>query len=50
LMEKVLGKEHPNTLTGMNNLAGLLKSRGKNDEAEQLLVTLLAPGRISGYV
>lgn len=29
LREKVLGKEHPNALTSMNNLAGLLKSQGK---------------------
>ena len=26
LREKALGEEHPGTLTGMNNLAGLLKS------------------------
>ena len=30
LREKVLSKEHPNTLTSINNLAGLLKSQGKS--------------------
>ncbi|KAG9231982.1 hypothetical protein BJ875DRAFT_468061 [Amylocarpus encephaloides] len=30
---KILGQEHPNTLGSMNNLAGLLKSQGKYDEA-----------------
>ena len=32
----VLGKEHPQTLTSMNNLAGLLDSQGKYDAAEPL--------------
>ena len=27
--EKMLGKEHPATLTSMNNLAGVLSSQGK---------------------
>lgn len=34
LMEKVMGKEHPDTLTSMNNLAGLQNSQGKYNEAE----------------
>lgn len=38
LTERVLGKEHPSILISMNNLAGLLDSQGKYDEAEQLLV------------
>jgi hypothetical protein len=29
LREKVLGKEHPDTLTSINNLTLLLKSQGK---------------------
>ncbi|KAK4651792.1 P-loop containing nucleoside triphosphate hydrolase protein [Podospora pseudocomata] len=36
LKEKVLGKEHPATLTSMNNLAVVLRSQGKYEEAEQI--------------
>ncbi|KAK4663369.1 hypothetical protein QC763_0097850 [Podospora pseudopauciseta] len=36
LREKVLGKEHPNTLTSMHNLAFVLRSQGKYEEAEQM--------------
>ena len=36
LREKVLGKEHPDTLTSMNNLAGALRGQGKYEEAEQM--------------
>ena len=36
LREKVLDKEHPNTLTSMNNLAALFDSQGKYDLAEPL--------------
>ncbi|KAK4205172.1 putative kinesin light chain [Triangularia verruculosa] len=36
LREKVLGKEHPYTLTSMNNLALVLGSQGKYEEAEQM--------------
>ncbi|MCP4347069.1 MAG: CHAT domain-containing protein, partial [Desulfobacterales bacterium] len=36
LNENVLGKEHPDTLTSMNNLAGLYKSQGRYGEAEPL--------------
>ena len=36
LREKVLGKEHPQTLTSMNNLAGLFNSQGRYDAAEPL--------------
>jgi hypothetical protein len=35
LEEKILGKEHPSTLTSMNNLAGVLDSQGKY-EAEAM--------------
>ena len=34
LSEKVLGKEHPSTLTSMNNLTLVLKDQGKFEEAE----------------
>jgi hypothetical protein len=34
--EKVLGAEHPDTLTSMNNLAGVLNSQGKYEEAESM--------------
>ena len=36
LREKVLGKEHPNTLTSMNNLANVLQRMKKYEEAEQM--------------
>jgi CHAT domain-containing protein/Flp pilus assembly protein TadD len=36
LSEKVLGKEHPDTLVSMNNLAGLYRSQGRYSEAEPL--------------
>ncbi|KAL8799610.1 MAG: hypothetical protein Q9182_005761 [Xanthomendoza sp. 2 TL-2023] len=34
--EEALGKEHPATLTSMNNLAVMLESQGNYDEAEQI--------------
>jgi len=37
----VLGMEHPNTLTSMNNLAAVLSDQGKYDEAEQMLRNVL---------
>ncbi|KAK7990391.1 kinesin light chain 1 [Apiospora arundinis] len=36
LSEKVLGREHPSTLTSMNNLAEVLRQQGKYEEAEQM--------------
>jgi hypothetical protein len=33
---RVLGNDHPNTLTSMNNLAVLLKAQGKLSEVEPL--------------
>ena len=36
LREKVLGQEHPDTLTSMNNLAMVLSSQGKYEEAEEM--------------
>ena len=36
LRETVLGKEHPNTLTSMSNLAGVLESQGKYEDASTL--------------
>ena len=35
-MKRVLGKEHPFTLTSMNNLALVLSSQGNYKEAEQI--------------
>ncbi|ORY58756.1 P-loop containing nucleoside triphosphate hydrolase protein [Pseudomassariella vexata] len=35
LQEKVLGREHPDTIGSMNNLAIVLGSQGKYEEAEQ---------------
>ena len=34
--EKMLGKEHPDTLTSMNNLALVLSSQGNYEEAEEI--------------
>jgi len=34
--KQVLGEEHPNTLTSMNNLASVLESQGKYDDAGKL--------------
>ena len=36
LKEKLLGREHPDTLGSMNNLAAVLSSQGKYSEAEQM--------------
>ena len=35
-VEMILGKEHPETLASMNNLAGVLDSQGKYEEAERI--------------
>lgn len=42
LRETVLGKEHPSTLTSMNNLAGVLSRQGKYKEAEEMYRQMLA--------
>ncbi|OCL04340.1 hypothetical protein AOQ84DRAFT_277133, partial [Glonium stellatum] len=34
--KKVLGKEHPGTLTSVNNLASVLGSQGKYEAAEEM--------------
>ncbi|KAI3326449.1 kinesin light chain 1 [Xylariaceae sp. AK1471] len=36
LREEVLGREHPSTLSSMNNLAMVLRSQGKYEEAEKM--------------
>ncbi|KAK0752902.1 Tetratricopeptide repeat-domain-containing protein, partial [Schizothecium vesticola] len=36
LKEKVLGKEDPDTITSMSNLALVLDNQGKYEEAEQI--------------
>ena len=47
--EKVLGEEHPDTLTSMSNLAGVLDSLGKYEEAEAMHWQILAArGKILG--
>ena len=33
----MLGKEHPSTLTSMNNLVSVLKDQGKFEQAEEML-------------
>jgi tetratricopeptide (TPR) repeat protein len=42
---KVLGEEHPDVATSLNNLAVLLKTQGKYDEAEPLYRQSLAIDR-----
>jgi hypothetical protein len=32
----VLGKEHPDTLTGMNNLALVLRDQNKDEQVEEM--------------
>jgi hypothetical protein len=34
--DQVSGKEHPSTLTSMNDLAGVLSDQGKHDQAEEV--------------
>ncbi|KAH7032570.1 uncharacterized protein B0I36DRAFT_406976 [Microdochium trichocladiopsis] len=34
--EKALGKDHPDTLTSVSNLAGVLRHQGKYEEAEAM--------------
>ena len=36
LREAILGKEHPDTLTSMNNLATVLRGQGKYEQAEDM--------------
>jgi hypothetical protein len=36
LQETVLGKEHPSTLTSMNNLATVLSDQNKYEQAEEM--------------
>jgi Flp pilus assembly protein TadD len=40
--EKVLGPEHPDTLTSMNNLASVLDNQGKYKEAKTMSRQTLA--------
>ncbi|KAF2198551.1 hypothetical protein GQ43DRAFT_434174 [Delitschia confertaspora ATCC 74209] len=49
LREKILGKEHPETLTTMNSLALTLSDQEKYAEAEKMHRETLAPGeKVSG--
>ena len=41
LTERVLGKEHPDTLTSMKNLASVLSRQGKYGEAEEMQVQVM---------
>ena len=40
--ERVLGAEHPDTLTAAGNLAASLSRQGKHDEAEKMQREVLA--------
>ena len=42
ILEKTLGKEHPNVATSLNNLALLYQEQGNYSKAEDLLVRSLA--------
>jgi len=42
IYERVLGKEHPSALTGVNNLAALLRKKGDYEDAEPLYRRALA--------
>ena len=39
--KRVLGPEHPHTLTSMNNLATIYQHQGRWTEAEKLLVQVM---------
>jgi hypothetical protein len=43
--KRVLGEEHRDTLTSMNNLAFTLKGQGLNSEAISLMEVLLQTGQ-----
>ena len=46
---RVLGEEHPDTLTSMNNLAFTIHSQGRNAEAVKLMTEcVLLRIRVSG--
>jgi DNA repair protein RadC len=40
-MKRVLGQEHPSTLTSMNNLASTYQNQGRWKEAEDLEVLVM---------
>jgi hypothetical protein len=40
--KRVLGEEHPDTLTSMNNLALTFKDQGRNDDALKLMTECLS--------
>ena len=40
--ESTLGKDHPDTLTSVNNLALLYKAQGRREQAEPLYLRALA--------
>ncbi|MCH2248029.1 MAG: tetratricopeptide repeat protein, partial [Crocosphaera sp.] len=44
MWKKLLGEEHPDVASSMNNLAALYDSQGKYEAAEPLLVDALAWG------
>jgi hypothetical protein len=40
-MRRILGEEHPDTISGMNNLANTLGDQGQLDEAAKLMKEVL---------
>ncbi len=47
---KHLGREHPSTLTSINNLASLYNSQGRYGEAEPLLKEALCDTKLHKYL
>jgi hypothetical protein len=45
LSETVLGKEHPNTLRSMDDLAGVLRDQGKYEQVGPMFVVNVKPCR-----
>ena len=43
--KRVLGQEHPSTLTSMGNLASTYRNQGRWKEAEELEVQVVETGR-----
>ena len=45
--ESTLGKDHPDTLTSVNNLAALYKAQGRLEQAEPLILAQIHVQKVS---
>ena len=45
MRKRVLGQEHPDTLTSMGNLASMYRNQGRRKEAEELEVQVMEAGK-----